>query len=475
MTEASSPPAPARRLAPLAIVALLALAVGVVGSRLLWRAKPVPPSGAPAAEGGHAGMTGMSGDQKVEPPPGAGDKAVYISPARQQMIGVRTAVVGHQELDTTIRTVGTLAYDETRVSQVHSKIAGWVDKVFVDYVGKAVRRNDPLFTVYSPELVSTQKEYLLALKARSELGTSQVPATRAAAESLMTAARDRLKLWDVPEEHIAELEKTGDVRKSMMFHSPFDGIVLERSAFPGQYITPEMTTFKIADLSRIWALGAVFEYELPLLRMGQVAEIEFPYGQDKQTLKGTITFISPEIDPQTRRVRIRADFPNPGLKLKPETYVTVVIRTAGGHQLAIPKEAVIDSGAKRYAIVALANGYFEPRPIEVGQPGDEFYPLLSGLKEGDRIATSAQFLIDSETNLQAAMQSMIGMPGMDVKGAGAGAKKTAPPGSPSAPPQPATKSMNDMPGMDMKDAGTKKTVSAPPGTAPPAAHTGHRP
>ena len=444
-------PSPAaKRVVPFLIVALVALAVGVVSSRLLWRTRPAPTPKVSAKEGGPTempGMPGMSADKKVEPPPGASDKAVYISPARQQLIGVRTAVVGHRELDTTIRTVGTLAYDETRVSQVHSKIAGWVEKVFVDYIGKAVRRGEPLFSVYSPELVSTQKEYLLALKARSELGTSQVPATRAAAESLLAAARDRLKLWDVPEEHIAELEKTGEVRKTMMFHSPFDGIVLERNAFPGQYITPEMTTFKIADLARIWALGAVFEYELPLLRMGQEAEIEFPYGQATRTLKGTISYIAPEIDPQTRRVKIRAEFPNPGLKLKPETYVTVVIRTAGGHQLAIPKEAVIDSGAKRYAIVALTDGYFEPRPIEVGQPGDEFYPLLAGLKEGDRIAISAQFLIDSETNLQSAMQSMIAMPGMDVKGAGAGTKKTAPPAPRTAAPAPQT-------------------------TAPPA-HTGH--
>jgi Cu(I)/Ag(I) efflux system membrane fusion protein len=438
MSETNSPPTLVKRLAPLAVVALLALVIGVVGGRLLWRSRPAPGPNGPATEGGHAGMPGMSGDQRVEPPPGASDKAVYISPARQQMIGVRTAVVGHQELDTTIRTVGTLAYDETRVSQVHSKIAGWVEKVFVDYVGKAVRRDEPLFSVYSPDLVSTQKEYLLALKARSELGTSQVPATRAAAESLLAAARDRLKLWDVPDEHVAELERTGEVRKSMMFHSPFDGIVLERNAFPGQYITPEMTTFKIADLSRIWALGAVFEYELPLLRMGQEAEIEFPYGQATRTLKGTISYISPEIDPQTRRVKIRAEFPNPGLKLKPETFVTVVIRTRGGHNLAIPKEAVLDSGAKRYAIVVLPNGYFDPRPIQVGQPGDELYPLLAGLVEGDRIATSAQFLIDSETNLQAAMQSMIGMPGMDVKGAAVGAKKTAPPGPSPAAPQTAT-------------------------------------
>jgi multidrug efflux pump subunit AcrA (membrane-fusion protein) len=316
-------------------------------------------------------------------PTEAGGQTVYISPARQQLIGVRTAVVEARELGTTVRTVGTLAYDETRVAQIHTKISGWVEKVYVDYVGKEVRRDEPLLTVYSPELVSTQTEYLLALRNETELAKSPVAATRTAVVSLRAAARDRLKLWDIP-----------------------------------QYITPEMTTFKVADLSTIWALGAVFEYELPLIKVGQAADIDFPYGQAKRLLKGRITFISPEIDPQTRRVRIRAEFPNPGQTLKPETYVTVVIRTEGGRRLAIPKEAVIDNGEKRYAIVAHPNGYFAPKEIQVGPPSDEFYPLLGGLVEGDTVVSSAQFLIDSETNLQAAMQSMMGMHGMDMKGGG---------------------------------------------------------
>ena len=426
----------ARRLVGLAAVAVVFLALGVGGTLLVVAFRPpaatTTPTPAPAAPAGHAGMPGMVAPTGGEHPAEAGGNVVYISPARQQLIGVRTAAVGHRELDTTIRTVGTLAYDETRIAQVHTKISGWVDHVWVDYVGKAVRRDEPLFTVYSPELVSTQAEYLLALKGRSQLGSSEVPATRLAAESLLAAARDRLQLWDIPEEHIAELERTGQVRKTLMLHSPFDGVVLERNAFPGQYITPEMTAFKIANLSKIWAFGAVFEYELPLIKVGQEAEIEFPYGQATRALKGRITFIYPEIDPQTRRVKIRAEFKNPGLQFKPETYVTVVIRTGGGHHLAIPKEAVIDTGAKRYAILAHPNGYFEPREIQVGEPGDEVYPLLGGLKEGDRIITSAQFLIDSETNLQAAMQAMIGMPGMEMKGGGQ--KKPMP--SPKAPAAP---------------------------------------
>lgn len=414
---------PGRPWLALALVALVSLALGVGGTALFLRGQrgampsPTPVTQEEQPQGG-AGMPEMPGMPGMATPNEAAEGSVYISPARQQLIGVRTAVIGPRELGTTVRTVGTLAYDETRVAQIHTKISGWVERVYVDYIGKDIRRDEPLLTVYSPELVSTQTEYLLALRNKAQFDQSSIATTRSAADSLLAAARDRLRLWDVPEEHIKELEQSGQVRRTLMLHSPFNGIVLERNAFPGQYITPEMTTFKIADLSTIWAFGAVFEYELPLIKLGQEAEIEFPYGQAKRQLKGRITFIAPEIDPQTRRVRIRAEFPNPGQTLKPETYVTVVIRTDGGQRLAIPKEAVIDNGEKRYALLAQANGYFAPKEIQVGPPSDDFYPLLGGLKEGDTVVSSAQFLIDSETNLQAAMQSMIGMPGMDMPAGG---------------------------------------------------------
>ena len=454
---------PGRRWLPLVLVAVVSLAVGVGGAAFFLRGRraTAPTPIAPSPKGAeHAGMPGMEAAASGDHPTQVGGQTVNISAARQQLIGVRTAVIGPRELGTTVRTVGTLAYDETKVAQIHTKISGWVERVYVDYIGMDIRRDDPLLTVYSPELVSTQTEYLLALRNKAQFEGSSIATTRASADTLLAAARDRLKLWDVPEEHIKELEQSGQVRRTLMLHSPFNGIVVERNAFPGQYITPEMTTFKIADLSTIWAFGAVFEYELPLIKLGQEAEIEFPYGQANRSLKGRITFIAPEIDPQTRRVRIRAEFPNPGQTLKPETYVTVVIRTEGGRRLAIPKEAVIDNGAKRYAIVAHPNGYFAPAEIQVGPPSDDFYPLLSGLKEGDTVVSSAQFLIDSETNLQAAMQSMLGMPGMSPKDDG-GAKSMP---QPKTTPPTASPAGDSMPGMDMK---------APP--APPAGeHKSHQ-
>lgn len=398
---------------------------------------------------GQESMPGMDmgGGAGAGRPAGVSDKAVQIPPDRQQLIGVRTAIVAEQALDTTIRTVGALAYDETRVTQIHTKIAGWVDHLYVDYVGQLVRRGQPLFTVYSPDLVATQQEYLLALKARGELGASQFAETRAGAASLVAAARDRLTLWDISDAQIANLERTGVPRKTLTLYSPFSGVVQERNTFAGQYITPETSTFKIADLSTIWVLGQVFEYELRDLHLGQDAEIEFPYGQSTRALRGKVTFIYPDIDPQTRRAKVRIEFRNPGLEFKPETYVTVVLKTPTSHRLAVPKEAVIDDGIRQYAIVALPNGYFDPREIKVGPPVDDYFPLISGLNVGDRIVTSAQFLVDSETNLQAAMKSMsLTMPGMDM--GGGDTKGVSPKGS--------AKPNDSMKGMDMNGGGAAK-------------------
>lgn len=426
---------------PLAIVVVgvLALAAGVGGTLLAVRYLPDAARAAAPEQSADGGQE-HGGSPQEAPPAAAAEatKAVYISAARQQLIGVRTAALEHRALDTTIRTVGTIAYDETRVTEIHTKITGWIERVFVDYVGKSVRRGQPLFTIYSPELVATQNEYLLALKAQRQLGDSTFAETRAGAESLLAAARTRLSLWDITDAQIEELARTGQARRTLTLYSPFNGVVLERNALAGQYITPETSTFKIADLSTIWVTGQMFEYETRFAKVGQQAEIEFPYAQSLRRLNGTITFIYPEIDPQTRRVKVRVEFPNPGLDLKPETYVTVLVRVSGGTQLAIPKEAVIDTGAKRYALVALPNGYFEPREIEVGEPFDQFYPVLNGLGHGDTVVTSAQFLIDSETNLQAAMQSMVGH-GHSADGAGGEGdmkKMDMPPNPPPSPEPP---------------------------------------
>lgn len=436
------------RLGGYLAIAVVSLALGAGATWLGLRGQrtatpvtataPVTPA-TPAEHAGHeAAGAGAAGDTATA---GAA-KAVYISPARQQLIGVRTAEITHRALETTIRTVGVMAFDETRVAQIHTKIAGWIDRVMVDSIGKGVRKGQALFTVYSPELVATQKEYLLALKAERQFANSQFEETREGARTLLVATRERLRLWDVTDAQVEELARTGEPRKYLTVYSPASGIVLERSAFPGQYVTPEMQAFKIADLSTIWVIGQVFEYELRMIKPGQQAEIQFPYGQAMKTLAGRITFVYPEIDPQTRRAKVRIELKNPGLQFKPESYVTVLVNVSGGHQLAIPKEAVLDNGNKRYAILARADGYFEPREIQIAEPVDDYYPVLSGLAMGDTVVTSAQFLIDSESNLQSAMQAMsLSMPGMDMSGG------------------------DDMKGMDM--SGKKPPASVP---KPPAPH-----
>ena len=347
---------------------------------------------------------------------------VRITPERQQLIGVRTAVVGEAAPAGTIRTVGVLAYNETKVTEIHAKVSGWVETVNVDYVGKAVRKNQPLLSIYSPDLVAAQLDYLVAIKAGGKAADSTSSLHRLD-HSLVDASRTRLKLLDMTDAQIATLERSKDAAKTVTLYSPFAGVVVERKAFAGQYISPDMATVKIADLSTIWAIGQVYEYELAKVRVGQEADVQFPYA-DIKPVKGHVSFIYPDIDPHTRTARVRVEFTNPGVRFKPESFVTIVLHTAGTSQLAVPREAVIDTGARQYVLMSLPDGFFEPRDVTVGEAQGDVIPVFTGLRPGERVVTSAQFLIDSETNLQAAMQSMSAtMPGMKMEGQGAGDMK----------------------------------------------------
>ncbi len=461
---------------------LIAISAGGVGVFAGTRLKTTPgsataPAMAPTAEG-TATMPGM--EMGAPPPPaGAGTKAVFISAARQQLIGVRTGVVEHQRALGTVRTVGTLAYDETRVAQIHTKVSGWVEQLFVDYVGKPVKRGQPLFSVYSPDLVTAQADYLIALRGEKQAGAGDkvFPEAKAGADALLVASRDRLRRWDISDAQIANLEHTLSPSRTLTLASPFDGVVLDKSAFAGQYVTPDMASFKLADLSSIWVVGQAFEYEASRFRPGDALDIEFPYGQAEK-LTAKIDFIYPEVDPQTRRIRFRATLQNKDRTLKPDTYVTLVWRGEAIDRLMTPKESVIDTGERTYVLLALANGYFEPRDVKLGPPVGEFYPVVSGLTAGEHVVTSAQFLVDSETNLMAAMKSMsMSMSGMDMgkESDKAAAKPEVPApaaprppvpdaisGVPKAPRAPEMPPMPGMPGMNMPAS------SAP--APPPATH-----
>lgn len=345
-----------------------------------------------------------------EPAGAAPEGAIQISPEKQQLIGVEYGQVESKPVSRMLRAVGRVAYDETRITRVHSKIEGWLEEVFVDFTGKEVRRGQPLLTVYSPELWQTQQEYLLARKGRDELSTSPFREAVAGSESLLEAARKRLELWDVTEEQLRQLDQTGKPIKAMTMHAPAGGFVLTRNAFPKQRVTPETELYVIADLSSVWVLADVYEYESPEIKLGQQVDITLPYLSGK-TFRGRVSNIAPQLDAATRTLKVRVEVPNPGLMLKPDMYANVELKIDYGRQLVVPQEAVMDSGAETTVFVAHEGGYFEPRRVTTGAKIGNEVIITSGLKAGERVVTSANFLIDSESRLKSATGAMGGHEG----------------------------------------------------------------
>ncbi len=335
---------------------------------------------------------------------------VQISPEKQQLIGVQ---FGTAELGTTtskFRAVGKVTYDETRLAHVHTKFEGWIGQVFVDFTGKAVKKGEPLFTIYSPELLATQRELLLAGRARDVLRKASNPETVANSDSLFEAARRRLELWDLSDAQIDEVLKTGKPIKNVTFYSPIEGYVLERKAFPNQKVMPDEPLFTVADLSRVWIMADVFEYEASNVRLGQSARVTPSYGEGKSFI-ARVSYIQPQVDPMTRTLKVRLEADNPGLVLKPDMFVDVDFRMNNPQRLTVPVEAVLDAGERQTVFVDRGNGYFEPRQVKTGERQGNRIEILSGLKAGERIVTSGNFLIDSESQLKAAAAGMGGMAG----------------------------------------------------------------
>jgi len=332
--------------------------------------------------------------------------AVQISPERQQLIGVKIGKVEMRPLEKIIRTVGRVDYDERKVVTVSPKIGGWIEDLYVDFTGRFVRQGEPLLTIYSPELVSTQEEYLIALRAKKDLVKSPFPEVAASGNSLAESAKRRLKLWDISDDQIKALEESGQAKKTLTLYSPFSGFVLEKMAFKGMSLMPGMALFKLADLSTVWVYADIYEYELPFIRLGQQAAIQLSYLQG-EIFTGKTIYIYPSLDPNTRTARVRFEFPNPDGKLKPEMYGNVEIKVHLGQRLVVAEGAIIDTGLRQMAIVDKGDGYFEPREVKVGAKVDHYYEILKGLKAGERVVTSANFLIDSESRFKEA----VGAPG----------------------------------------------------------------
>ncbi len=330
---------------------------------------------------------------------------IKIAPDKQQLIGVRTELVKRQSLVRSVRTTGQLTADETKIAHVHVKINGYIDKVYVDYVGQLVKKGQPLFTLYSPDLVATQEEYLIAKRGANNLGTSQFPEVSQGSQSLLRSTRERLKLWDISDEQIKKLDETGEVSKTLTFYSPISGFVTDRKAFPQTAITPDMDLYTISDLSTIWVNADVYEYEVPFVKVGQTADMQLSYYAGK-IYTGKITYIYPTVDPVSRTVKVRIEFPNPSFELKPQMFANVQLKIDYGKQILAPQEAVMDSGDKQYVFVVHEGGVFEARMIQMGAKFEGKVVVLSGLKAGETVVTSGNFLIDSESRLKSAMSGM---------------------------------------------------------------------
>jgi Cu(I)/Ag(I) efflux system membrane fusion protein len=372
---------------------------------MLYLLTPVSPLQAqpPTAGQGHAGHAPAS--------PAPDDKkanVMAVSPERLQSIGVKFELAKRRPLDKVIRTVGLVEMDERWLAHVNIKLEGWIDELLVSSTGERVKKGQILFTLYSPELVATQTEYLLALRSRRTLGESPFPEVAEGAKSLLESARRRLKLWDITEDHIEDLERTGEVLRTLPIHAPTSGTVIKKTALAGMHVNPGDELYTIADLSHIWINADIYEYEIPFIKVGQTASVTLSYDPGA-VLQGRIAFIYPTLDPQTRTAKVRFELGNPGERLKPGMYTNVELHVPLGTRLVVPTDAILDTGERQLIFLHLGGGQLEWRTVKLGIRAGDWVEVREGLKEDEHVVTSANFLLDSESQLKAAVGGMKGM------------------------------------------------------------------
>ena len=372
---------------------------------LYWRA-PMDPTYI-SDEPGKSPM-GMDLIPVYEGEEAASGSTISIDPVTVQNIGVRTAEVKRQPFSRIIRTVGHIDYDEESLYNINIKFSGWIEKLFVERTGDFVRKGQPLFEIYSPELVATQEEYLLAYKNQQRLTKSEFKEVSMGAQSLLKATRQRLKFWDIRDNEIEALERMGEVQRTLTIYSPAEGVIIHKNAIEGSYTKAGMDLFRMADLSTVWVYAHIFEYELPWLKVSQKVQMDLPYMPGRQ-FEGRVDYIYPYLDAKTRDVKIRVVFDNPAMELKPQMYVNITIASkAGDNVLVIPGEAIIRSGKRNLVFIDLGKGKFRPQDVIIGPEGEDgMIKVLTGLEAGQRIVTSAQFLLDSESRLREAIQKML--------------------------------------------------------------------
>ena len=326
---------------------------------------------------------------------------VKITPEKQQLMGVQFGTVEYETMNDSIRAAARVTLDETRIAKVQAKLEGWIDKVFVDFTGKLIKEGEPMLTIFSQEALATQNEYLLALKAQRAMHPNMVHEMRESTDNLVEAARKRLDLWDIKASQIDEITRTGEPIKYLTLDAPISGFVMERTAFPKMHVTPETALYTVADLSKVWVIADVFEYEASNVRIGQGASLTLGYVPGR-TFHGRVSYILPQVDAMTRTLKVRIEFDNPGFALKPDMYGEVELQTGGARRLVVPETAVLNSGDRKVVFIDLGEGKFEPHNVTTGAQSGGRVQILTGLKEGDRVVTSGNFLIDSESQLKAA-------------------------------------------------------------------------
>ncbi len=328
---------------------------------------------------------------------------ITIDANTAQFLGLQTATVELRSFHQPVSTTGRVMPDERRITHVQTKVEGWIEETMGNFEGQQIQKGQPLFTLYSPELVATQQEYLIALKAQHDFGKSEFEVVRNAGGSLVEATRRRLQLWDVTPQQIAELEKTGKVQKAITYFAPASGVITARKAFPGTRVMPDIELYTLADLSTIWVEADVYESDLTNVRVGMRGEVTLP---DNSAQIGRVAFINPLIEPTTRTAKVRLEFNNRGLRLKPGMFVNVSLAVKPPPQLVVPRDAVIDTGVRQLVLVENGNSKFSLREIKVGTQGQEVYTVRSGLHAGEKVARNIQYLIDSETQLKSQIENL---------------------------------------------------------------------
>ena len=391
------------------LIGFVAVILAVVAAVYAWKTK----SPARGEKSSPARQTQTASEHEATKPEGVREQAqqepaeeapaVEIPIDRQQMLGVETVEVTVRQLQKVIRTVGRIEYDERKLATVNAKFEGWIEKLHVDYTGRQVKKGEPLAEIFSPELVATQQEFINAAKWAHQSGDAKNDGINAMlardANALVEASRQRLKFWDISEEQIKKIEESGKPVRTLTLYSPVNGYVVQKMALQGMRVMAGEKLFDIADLSSVWVVADIYENELPLVKQGQTAKISLSYFPGRE-MTAVIDYVYPSLSADTRTAKVRFTVPNPGMQLKPQMFTNVEVIIPMGKKLAVPTEAVLDTGIRQIVYVDKGDGYFEPREIRTGIKVDQMQEVLAGLRQGEKIVSSAIFLIDSEAQIK---------------------------------------------------------------------------